>query len=337
MTPLSKMIWLRRLINLVGITSTYLLSRMTHRVIHLGKPAAVSIEPTNHCNLSCPECPSGRNELKRARGHMDPVFFRSIIDQLSPQLTYLTLYFQGEPYLDPNFFESIRYARSKKIYVSTSTNGHFFSQENIVQTISSGLNRLIISLDGTNQEAYASYRIGGNFEKVTEGIRQLVSIKKERHAATPLIILQFLVLKTNQHQIREIKMLGKQLRVDKVELKTAQFNNYQFGHPLMPDILKYSRYTLSKSALQHHSSPTTYQHKNHFPNACFRMWSSCVLTWDGIVVPCCYDKHAEHALGDMTRQSFQTIWKSPEYDSFRLKILKNRKSVPICMNCSQRF
>ncbi len=268
---------------------------------------------------------------------MDPVLFRSIIDQLSPQLTYLTLYFQGEPYLDPNFFESIRYARSKKIYVSTSTNGHFFSQENISQTISSGLNRLIISLDGTNQEAYASYRIGGNFEKVTEGIRQLVRIKKERHAGTPFIILQFLVLKTNQHQIREIKMLGKQLSVDQVELKTAQFNNYQSGHPLMPDIPKYSRYTLTKSSIQQPSSPTTYQHKNHFPNTCFRMWSSCVLTWDGKVVPCCFDKDAAHALGDMTRQSFQTIWRSPEYHSFRLRILKDRKSVPMCMNCSQRF
>ena len=261
---------------------------------------------------------------------MDASLFRSVIGQLSPYLSYLSLYFQGEPFLNSGFFDSIQYARSKKIYVSTSTNGHFLTPGNAESIIKSGLNRLIISLDGTDQESYASYRVGGNFEKVTEGIRQLVKIKKELNSRTPSIVIQFLVLKTNQHQIKEIKHLGKQLRVDKVVIKTAQFNHFQNGNPLMSDIPEYSRYSLT-------NSPAQYQIKNHLPNACFRMWSGCVFTWDGKVVPCCFDKDASYTLGNMQKESFHEIWRSRGYHDFRAKILKSRKSIAICNNCTQTF
>ena len=167
----------------------------------MGAPVSVSIEPTNYCNLHCPECPSGTRVLTRERGYIDPEDFRKIIDQLSPELFWLTFYFQGEPYLHPKFHEMVRYAKSKNIYISTSTNGHFLTEENAVQTIQSGIDRLIISLDGTDQDAYSSYRIGGSFEKVITGIKEIVKQKKNRHSARPYIIIQFLVLKANQHQL----------------------------------------------------------------------------------------------------------------------------------------
>jgi radical SAM protein with 4Fe4S-binding SPASM domain len=333
----SKMIGLTRFSNFLKIIAGYIISRLIHGVIHWGQPLAVSIEPTNHCQLSCPECPSGTSGLTRKRGYINPDLFRSIIDQLSPHLSYLTLYFQGEPFLDPHLFESIQYARSKKIYVSTSTNAHFLFRENSEKIIKSGLSRLIISLDGTDQETYASYRRGGSFEKVTVGIRILTEIKKQLNSSTPFIIIQFLVLKTNQHQIRDIRILGKQLGADKVELKTAQFYDYQYGHPLMPDIPKYSRYRLIDSLNHHLANSPTHQLKNHFPNACFRMWSGCVFTWDGMIVPCCFDKDAQYVLGNIQNQSFRQIWRNQAYHEFRKKILKNRKSIDICTNCSQTF
>jgi len=332
------MVWLRRFLNFLTIISGYLISRLTHKVIHWGSPMAVSIEPTNLCNLSCKECPSGGGELSRPSGTMTAPIFRSVIDQLSPQLTYLTYYFQGEPFLNPEFFVTIRYARSKKIFVSTSTNGHFFASSNIVQIIESGLNRLIISLDGTDQESYASYRVGGSFDKVIDGIGHLTEMKKQMKSPSPVLVIQFLVLKTNQHQIRDIKKLGKQLGVDKVEIKTAQFHDFQKGNPLMPDDPKYSRYVLNRSTdLQLDDPPAQYRIKSHRPNSCFRMWSGCVFTWDGKVVPCCFDKDAKYEMGDMEKNSFQEIWKSKNYHDFRVRILKNRKSIDICNNCTQTF
>ena len=338
-----------RFINLVKIVVSYLISRTTKRVIHWGNPLAVSIEPNNSCNLCCPECPAGMKELSRSRGFMKPELFESIINQLLPHLSWLTLYFQGEPYMSKHFFDFITFARSKKIFVATSTNGHFLDEHSVMQTIGSGLNRLIISLDGTDQQSYEAYRRGGNFAKVIGGIRLLVNEKKRLKKNNPEIILQCLVLKSNEHQPTEIKKLAKELEVDKLEFKTAQFNDYKNGNPLMPENPKYSRYIRMPARPLDHSPTRPPDHsttrppahlftpKNRMPNACFRAWSSCVITWDGKVVPCCFDKDAANMTGDMTKQSFREIWKGKSSGDFRKRILTNRKSIGICSNCSQTF
>ncbi|MCX6305280.1 MAG: radical SAM/SPASM domain-containing protein [Bacteroidetes bacterium] len=327
---------LKRGINLIKIVKSYLISRITKRVIHWGNPLAVSIEPNNSCNLQCPECPAGMKELTRPRGFMEPALFRSIINQLLPHLSYLTLYFQGEPFMSKHFFDFISYATSKKIFVATSTNGHFLDAATVQKTIASGLNRLIISLDGADQQSYEAYRRGGDFNKVITGIRLLVSEKKRLKKQTPQVVLQCLVLSSNEHHLDEIRKMAKELGADKLEFKTAQFNDFEHGNPLMPETTKYSRYKppahpLTRSPV-HQFTP-----KNRMPDSCFRMWSSCVVTWDGLVVPCCFDKDATHVMGDLTKQGFRDIWRGTRYNDFRKKILRNRKSVGICGNCSQNF
>lgn len=319
-------------INLFKIVVSYLLSRITKQVVHWGKPVAVSIEPNNSCNLSCRECPSGTKELTRAVGSMQPDLFQSIINQLLPHLSWLTLYFQGEPFISKHFFDFIAFAKSKKIFVATSTNGHFLDEGSVRRTIGSGLDRLIISLDGADQESYGAYRRGGNFAKVIEGIRLLVSEKKRLKKRTPEIILQCLVLKSNEHQLNEIRKIAKELGVDKLEFKTAQFNDYKNGNPLMPENPKYSRYVRSSTRPENQ-----FILKNRLPNSCFRMWGSCVLTWDGKVVPCCFDKDATHWFGNLAQQSFLEIWRGKLAFDFRKKILGNRKLIDICSNCSQTF
>ncbi len=325
------MVYPVRLFNLFRVISGYLFSRITGNIYNWGYPLAVNTEPTNRCNLHCPECPAGRTELTRPAGFMDPERFRQVIDELTPFVNYLTLYFQGEPYLNPHFYEFIRYARSKKIYVSSSTNGHFLTPETAAETVRSGLNRLVISLDGTDPGSYQSYRTGGSFEKVIQGIETLAKIKKETGSAHPRIVIQFLVLKSNQHLIGEIRKLGKELGADKVEIKSAQFYNFEKGNPLMTDIDEYSRYERTGDE---RGTGTVYRIKSNLPRHCFRMWSSCVITWDGKVVPCCYDKDAQYEMGDIGRESFISIWKSEKYNGFRKKILTSRETIDICQNCS---
>jgi radical SAM protein with 4Fe4S-binding SPASM domain len=288
-------------------------------------PWAVSIEPTNRCNLHCPECPSGMKKLRRASGFMNLAMFHSVIEQLSPELSWLTLYFQGEPYMNPLFIDFIAHARSKGIYVSSSTNGHFLGKVNAEATVRSGLNRLIISVDGTDQETYESYRAGGSLERVVEGIKALAEAKKKSGSNTPKIIIQFLVLKTNQQQLNDIRLKGIEWGCDSVEIKTAQFNDFENGNPLMPDLGKYSRY----------KGNGKFRTKNTMPAHCFRMWTSSVISWDGNVAPCCFDKDARHLLGNIKNRSFREIWRSREYNDFRRMILKKRKTVEICRNCTE--
>jgi len=365
-----------RIVNFSRLLSSYLFSILFHKEKHRGFPVFASIEPTNHCNLRCPECPTGQSGLTRASGSLEKEDFERIIDQMTPHLGYLTLYFQGEPYLYKDIFDLISYARSKRIYVWSSTNGHFLTDSNIMKTIESGLDKLVISLDGTDQQTYEKYRIGGSFEKVVAGIRNFVQLKREMGVRHPRLEIQFLVLKSNEHQLREIQKLGRSLGVDKTVLKTAQFYDFDKGNPLMPGEGKWSRYRrtggqaeerTTNQILHHcttaserhgtttprhhgtmaqrhyntsHQSPVTnhyYAIKNPQRNRCFRMWAGCVITWDGKVVPCCYDKDADHCMGDLNEHSFDEIWKGEKYRRFRQTILRNRKSVDICRNCSQRW
>jgi len=272
------------------------------------------------------------NLLSRDKGIMDIQLYQNLVDQIAPTLYYLNLCFQGEPYLHPQFMEMVSYAKSKKIYVSTSTNGHFLTPENARATLESGLDKLIISLDGTDAGSYDQYRTGGNFNTVITGIKEIVRQKKEAGSKKPRVILQFLLLKSNQHQVKDIRQFGKEMGVDMVGLKTAQFYEFEEGNPLMPDDLQFSRYKKSKTDPEGH---TLYEIRNRLPNHCFRMWSSCVVTWDGFVVPCCFDKDAAYRMGNLNENSFSEIWKNETSREFRKKILSSRKSIDICTNCTE--
>ncbi len=295
--------------------------------IQWGTPISISIEPTTTCNLGCPECPSGLRQFTRNTGSLKPDFYKTILDQLSKRLAYVIFYFQGEPYINPKFLEMVRYAHQLGIYTATSTNAHFLHDKLAKQTVESGLDRLIVSIDGTTQEVYEQYRKNGKLEKVLEGTKNVIKWKKELKSKTPHIIFQFLVVRPNEHQIDEVHEIAKELGVDEVRLKTAQMYDYKNGNPLIPTIDKYSRYKKHKDG--------TYSIKNSLANQCWKMWHSCVITWDGLVVPCCFDKDATHQLGDMKDASFKEIWQGPHYQNFRSALLRSRSEIEICKNCTE--
>jgi len=252
--------------------------------------------------------------------------FHSVIDQLAPTLNYLTFYFQGEPYLNPGFLDMVAYAGSKGVYTATSTNGHYLNDNVARSTVESGLDRLIISIDGTTQETYEAYRIGGDLEKVLEGASRIVHYKKKLRARTPHVMFQFLVVKPNEHQIADAYALAKKIGVNELVLKTAQIYDYEKGSDLIPDDPRYSRYR--------RKSDGTYEIKNQFLNECWRMWQGCVITWDGKVLPCCFDKDGAYAMGDLNKSSFRDIWFSEKYDDFRASLFRSRSEIEMCRNCT---
>ncbi len=318
----------RRVWNATRVLSSYYISKWTKKPVQWGYPISISFEPTTSCNLRCPECPSGLRAFTRPTGMLQNDFFKETIDQLYKDLLYLVFYFQGEPYLNPAFLEMVKYASSKGIYTATSTNAHYLNDVNARKTIESGLDRLIISIDGTTQDVYQQYRVGGKLNKVIEGARNIVKWKKELNSKTPFVFFQFLVVKPNEHQVDDIKKLAKEVGVDDVWLKTAQIYDYENDpNQLIPTIEKYSRYKKNGSG--------TVETKNSLENHCWRLWHATVITWDGLVVPCCFDKDAQHTLGDLKGKPFKEIWHNPGYLEFRRKILQSRKNIDICANCSE--
>lgn len=322
----SKLTW-RRFVNAIKVWASYQLSKWTGKPIQWGLPISISFEPTTSCNLRCPECPSGLRSFSRPTGMLKKDFFSTTIDQLHKDLFYLIFYFQGEPYLNPDFLDMVRYAANRKIYTATSTNGHYLNDTNARRTIESGLDRLIISIDGTTQEVYEQYRVGGNLEKVLEGARTLMYWKKHLKSKTPFVVFQFLVVRPNEHQLEDARALAKQIGVDAIWFKTAQVYDFENDpNQLIPLNSSYSRYRKTESG-------TVF--KGQLANHCWRLWHDPVITWDGLVAPCCFDKDASHRLGDLKDQSFATIWQSDAYRKFRSTLLQGRKHIDICSNCSE--
>ncbi len=317
----------RRIWNASKVLSSFYITKWTGKPIQWGKPFTVSFEPTTACNLRCPECPSGLRSFTRSTGNLKEDFFRKTIDEIARDLMYLIFYFQGEPYINPGFLDMVKYAHQKGIYTITSTNGHFLNDENAKRTIESGLDRLIISVDGTTQEVYEQYRKAGKLANVLAGARNIVKWKKQLRSKTPHIIFQFLVVKPNEHQIPEIYRLAEEIGIDEVKLKTAQVYDYKNGNPLIPTLDKYARYAKQPDG--------TYKVKNKLLNHCWKLWHSCVITWDGLVVPCCFDKDAKHRLGDLKKSTFEELWQANEYQAFRRKILSGRDQIDICTNCTE--
>ncbi len=322
----SKMTW-KRATNAIRIVQSYRASRRNRQPRINGLPVSISIEPTTSCNLRCPECPSGLRSFTRPTGMLESRMFTRLIDELAPTLTYLTFYFQGEPYLNPEFLNMVGYASEKGIYTATSTNAHYLNARNAQRTIKSGLDRLIISIDGTTQQSYESYRIGGTLEKVIEGTRNVMDAKKALRSRTPHVVFQFLVTGQNEHEIPDVFRLGRQLGVDQVVLKTAQIYDYQSGSPLIPKQDRYARYRQNPDG--------SWSIKNKLADHCWKMWHSCVVTWDGKIVPCCFDKDAHFVMGDLRQNSFAEIWKGDRYDQFRHSLLKSRSEIEMCRNCTE--
>lgn len=316
-----------RIWNAAKLFGSYHISRWLKKPILWGKPMSMSIEPTTACNLGCPECPSGLKQFTRPTGNLKTDFFRKVINESHRHLSYITFYFQGEPYINPKFLEMVKYASDRKIYTATSTNAHFLNDEMAKKTVESGLDRLIVSLDGTTQEVYESYRVNGQVDKVLEGTRNVLKWREKLGSQTPMVVFQFLVVRPNEHQIEDVKKLGEEMGVDQVVFKTAQMYDYENGNPLIPTIDKYSRY--------HRGTDGKYQIKNKMLNQCWRMWQGCVVTWDGLVVPCCFDKDATHRMGDLKRDSLSEVWNGPTYENFRRAILRSRSEIDICTNCTE--
>ncbi len=318
----------RRVWNGIKVLSSYYASLVTKKPVQWGLPVSISFEPTTSCNLRCPECPSGLRAFTRPTGMLEKDFFSQTIDEIHKDLLYLIFYFQGEPYLNTSFLDMVKYASDKGIYTATSTNAHYLNDEAARKTVESGLDRLIISIDGTTQDTYKQYRVGGNLNKVIEGAKNIVKWKKELNSKTPFVFFQFLVVKHNEHQIEEIQQLAKEIGVDEVRFKSAQVYDYENDpNQLIPTIDKFSRYKKNKDG--------TYTPKNKLANRCWKLWHANVITWDGLVVPCCFDKDAMHRLGNLKNQSFKTVWNNENYKQFRSELMMGRKNIDICSNCSE--
>ena len=319
----------RRAVNIIKSTSSFVLSALTQRSIVWGLPPVLTIEPANICNLRCPLCTTGSGEMKRVKGNMTLDTFRSVMDKFGKDIFFLLIYHQGEPYINPHFLDFVRLAKENNIYVTTSTNGHYFSDENIDATIESGLDSMIVSVDGITQESYAKYRVRGKLDKVLDGTKKLMTRKRELGGRTPNVALQFLVMKQNEHEIPQIKKLAKELGVDRLLIKNIEVHSIEEANEWLPEDKAYRRYDFDGDQLTV---------KGVDKKSCTRPWLSTLVNWDGEVVPCCFDKNGNYPMGNIVDENqLEDIWRGKRFSDFRNSLLQDRQNIDICSNCNQGF
>lgn len=284
-------------------------------------PSFANYEPTNMCNLACEMCPSGKGMLKRPRGTADMKLYKKFILENCRTLTNIMLHFQGEPLMFQQLGEMIAFARQNCIHTMFSTNGQLLAQ-NIDLIRNARPDHIIVSLDGLTDETYTKYRVGGKVQNVFDGLEKLSQLSaKER----PYIELQFLVFSHNEHEIPDLQKLKKKYHIDKITLKTAQiYDDSQVG--FLPKDQKYSRYNINNGK---------FQLKKGTANHCKRLIFGTTVCFDGRVVPCCFDKDADHEFGNIASQSLYEIRNSKKYINFVKQVFTQRNGIDICNNCTE--
>ncbi|MGQ9863201.1 MAG: radical SAM/SPASM domain-containing protein [Bacteroidia bacterium] len=290
-------------------------------------PLFLSIEPTTACNLRCIHCVSGQRTFLRPRGTLRKTLFAKLLAELSQDIWGVQFYFQGEPFLHPELPALIKAASQVKLFTTLSTNGHFLDIEMCENIIQGGLKHLIISVDGMTPETYRVYRVEGDWEKLQQGIKNIIAAKKRHRSLFPLVELQFIVWKHNLHEKEIFLRWAYHVGADKATLKTGQLLQVDTPTALawLPEI--YRRYIQGPDG--------RFRLYNPLSNHCWRLWRVAEVTWDGQLVPCCFDKHAQHSWGNVSEQSFLSVWHSPKAQSFRQKVFQSRKNIDICQNCTE--
>ena len=315
-----------KLLNLCKLSLLFLSYKITKNKTPRLYPLALSIEPINSCNLSCPECATGNHSLSRTKELMKWNLFTKVVDELADSIFWLTLYFQGEPYMYPRFHDMVAYCHKKGLFTYTSSNGQLITSEVAKKTVESGLDKIVISVDGLTQEIYEQYRQGGSLQNTIEAIQHFAFWKKMLKSATPVVEAQFIVMKHNEFQLKVVKETALLWGADRVSIKTAQID-FERIDQLVPSQSKYSRYIKTKD--------DSWQLKKKLRNRCWRQWSSAVIAVNGDVLPCCFDKNGEHTFGNIEHESFSEIWNGDKANKFRSKIRTNRNDIPICRNCTE--
>ncbi len=320
---LMKTLSFHRLLNYIKILASFRISTLLKYPVVWSKPFSLNIETASICNLKCPECAAGMGKTNRSRKLAEYRYVKEILSAHQKHSFYCNLYFQGEPFLNPELPEIIKLAKSCKFYTVVSTNGHFLTENICRKIIKSGLDRLIVSIDGPDDHSYSLYRQGGLFEKVCDGVMQMALVKKRMNRKNPLLVIQMLVNKKNEKRLDDAVKLANELGADVLNFKSMQIYTETGKNEFLPETYKYNRYKNRKRRGIKIGGP------------CFRIWSHMVYTSDERVVPCCYDKIPDFAI-KAKGTNYGDIWKSESMQRFRYNLLDKHHNMPgICSNCRE--
>jgi len=273
-------------------------------------PPSVIVESTLYCNYNCIQC--GHSQLTRPKGNMDINLYKKIVDEVaveSPSSEFW-LAFYGEPLLlKYKLYYMIKYAKDSGLEnVIINTNGMLLTDEMADLLIESGLDRMVLGIDGFSKETYEKIRLNGNKEQVYKNVLNMVRKIQSNQLAKPTIEVQFIIMGENQHELEMFKRFWTQQGVClKIRDRVTWLGAVEKGSNIQDNIDRV---------------------------ACGWGVATCPITWQGEVVTCGVDYNAYGSFGNVREKSIKEIWNSPRRE-FTLKHLQHRfDELPkYCQDC----
>ncbi len=303
--------------------------RPVHRVIF---PPILQIEPTNICNLRCLTCATGARMITRPPTSMPFEMFRSVIDQARDYAHLLVFWSWGEPFENRDAIRMIRYAKDQGLLVHTSTNGHFFhTRERAREVVDSGLDSLVVAVDGLDQATYEKYRKGGKLGLVIKSIENLAAERVNAGARHPLITFRFIVMKHNIHQTDDVKDFAKRLGADRIAFRTAvvQRSELNLKDTLAPHLIE-------SQELIGEGLPLGKGFGRRKSEYCHRPYANLTVFSNGDVVSCENDFNATVPFGNVAKQSLREIMSSEQSKGFLKTFRQNLDRFWFCRECELR-
>lgn len=295
-----------------------------------GRPYWLTIDPVNYCNLKCPFCPTGKARNSRIKSVLSLDNFKKITDELGPCLIHVDFCNWGEPFLNKGLVEMIRYAEQYYVDSKVDTNLTFLTEGQAEKLILSGLDKIIVSIDGITPQTYARYRVGGDFHRVIANLKILLKKKRELKRANPYITWQFLVFRHNEHEVEEVKKIGRDLGVDHVGITRAFIGDKEW----IPLNKEYSNYNCAGQEIK--QGPTSDYFRPLEDKLCNWPWEAIVVNPNGSVSPCCSVEDESDDFGNLFAQAFEAVWNNQKYRTARRHI-KDRAAKAadnnVCIDC----
>jgi MoaA/NifB/PqqE/SkfB family radical SAM enzyme len=308
-------------------------------------PVCLYLEVSNQCNLACKTCPItyGKVEEPAALSLAQVQFLVSQVHTV----TQVVLHGVGEPLLNRELSEIIRWLKQRKIYVLFNTNGTLINRRWREALIQSGADEIRVSLDAATPETFAQVRGKPLFGVIIRNIKALVALKAEKGLGMPLVSLWLTGLRETLKELPDFIYLAHSLGIDRVYLqRLVYWDDENKGRMASPGqslfnclrdeeerILEAAEKLARRLEVRFEASGATTPSASLSRNGQEQPWSACMRPWTlmyitarGSAFPCCIAPFSTRdlsrlSLGNAFTQKLAAIWNGGRYQEFRRRLL----------------
>lgn len=269
-------------------------------------PVHLDIEATNRCNLKCTFCDKLPIIPADAFGNIDFNLYKKIIDEGKDHgLRSVKLSYRGEPLMHPKIVDMVAYAKDNGVLdIYFNTNAMLLNETKAAGLVDAGLDRISISVEGTDPVPFERERVGASFSKIVENIDRLIAIREKKNARYPRI------------RVQTVALPG----IDLEEYKTF-----------------WSEHSDETAAIDYKDVEDRRTGLVDAGWACPQLWQRMTIEWSGEIMPCNNDDFRKLSPGNVKTMSVRECWNSEIVRNAR-ELHRTGKShmVEACDGCPWR-